>query len=150
MPLDAPQPDALTLSRTQAALHANCLLCGSRNPIGFQLKFRLLPDGAVTAPVDCPFRLEGYKGFLHGGVIAAVMDSAMANCLFARGIAALTAEMAVKYKAPVRCGLAAQVTARISKTYPPLYEVSAEVTQDALTVATASAKFMESEKIAQL
>ncbi len=145
MPLAA--PDALRLKRTQEALHGACLLCGSRNPAGFHLNFSILPDGSVTASSDCPGHLQGYSGMLHGGVSAALLDSAMANCLFAMGIAAVTAEMFLKYKAPVRCGIPVSVTARLEKSYPPLYELAAEISQSGKTVALARAKFMESDAI---
>lgn len=140
-------PDALRLKRTQEALHGACLLCGSRNPAGFHLNFSILPDGSVTASYDCPGHLQSYSGMLHGGVSAALLDSAMVNCLFARGIAAVTAEMFVKYKTPVRCSLPVTVTARLEKSYPPLYELAAEIIQSGKTAALARAKFMESDSL---
>ena len=150
MPLTGPAPDALRLKRTQEALHGACLLCGSRNPAGFRLNFSILQDGGVAATAECPAHLQGYQGILHGGVTAALLDSAMANCLFARGISAVTAEMFLKYKAPVICGTPVTVTARLEKPYPPLYELAAEITQSGKIVALARAKFMESDFIPSL
>jgi uncharacterized protein (TIGR00369 family) len=47
---------------------------------------------------------QGYDGVVHGGILAALLDDAMANCLWLRGIAAVTAKMALRYRQPVRVG----------------------------------------------
>lgn len=129
------------------ALHDTCLLCGSKNPVGLKLEFEAENDGSVVAQFLCQFRFEGYKGFLHGGVAAALLDSAMTNCLFVRGIAAFTAGLNVAYKKPVRCGRPVQVKASLEKSFPPLYELKAHLSQDGEILVTADAKFMESELI---
>ena len=133
--------------RLRESLHDTCLLCGSKNPIGLQLDFKPGKDGAVVAQFICQFRFEGYKGFLHGGVAAALLDSAMTNCLFARGIAALTAGLNVTYKKPVRCGRSAQINAWLIKSFSPLHELKAHLSQDGEILVTAGAKFMETDLI---
>lgn len=137
--------DKHTLLRVQNRLHDTCLLCGSKNPVGLKLEFEVLPDSSLKAEFMSKFMYEGYKGFLHGGVIASLIDSAMTNCLFAHGIAAFTAELAINYKQPVRCGRKVGVTARIAKSYAPLHILEAQVLQNGQVAVTASAKFMESE-----
>ena len=127
--------------------HDTCLLCGSKNPAGLQLTFEAGEDGSVLAQFLCHPRFEGYKGFLHGGVAAALLDSAMTNCLFARGTAALTAGLNVTYKKPVRCGRPAQIKAWLVKSYPPLHELKAQLSQDGEILVTAEAKFMETDLI---
>lgn len=47
---------------------------------------------------------QGYDGVVHGGILAALLDDAMANCLWLRGIAAVTAKMALRYREPVQVG----------------------------------------------
>lgn len=136
---------AAAMALMQDQLHDTCLLCGRKNPVGLKLEFRTQPDGSLKAEFQCKFLFEGYKGFLHGGVIASLLDSAMTNCLFSHGIAAFTAELDIKYKAPVRCGRKVSVTARIIKSYSPLHMLEASVEQDGQEAVLASAKFMESE-----
>ena len=102
-----------------------------------------MSDGKVSAEFPRQFHLEGYKGCLHGGVIASIIDSAMTNCLFAKGQAALTAELNIKYIAPVRCGRPAVVTAWVVSSFPPLHALKAEVAQAGAVVVSADAKFME-------
>ena len=130
-------------SETQESLHDTCLLCGNKNPIGFKLKFDVEQAGMVSSEFFCHFRFEGYKGYLHGGVIASIIDSAMTNCLFSQGLAAVTAELSVKYGTPVRCGKPAIVRAWIVKSFPPLHSLRSEIAQNGAVVVTAEAKFME-------
>jgi len=137
--------DKATLDNIQAKLHDTCLLCGGKNPAGLKLQFEVLPDGSLRAEFMCKFMFEGYKGFLHGGVAASLIDSVMTNCLFAHNIAAFTAELTINYKMPVRCGKKVIVIAKIIKSYEPLHVLEAQVVQDDKIVVTASAKFMESD-----
>ncbi len=129
------------------ALHDTCLLCGSKTPAGLKLEVSAQADGSLRAEFMCRFMFEGYKGVLHGGVIAALLDSAMTNCLFSRGVAAFTAELDIKYRLPVRCGRTVAVTARLVKSYAPLHMLEAVVEQDGAVAVSAQAKFMESESL---
>ncbi len=123
--------------------HSGCVACGADNPLGLKLKFLPQPDGSVRAAVFCRREITGYDGFLHGGIAALMLDSAMTNCLFAKGIAALTAEFNLKYKAPVLIGRAAEVTARLEKDMAPLYVMKAELLQDGQVKVQAEAKFLK-------
>lgn len=123
--------------------HNACVACGPDNPAGLRLKFFKQEDGSVKAAVFCRREMTGYDGFLHGGIAALMLDSAMTNCLFSRGIAALTAEFNLKYKAPVIIGRAAEVTARLEKDMSPLYVMRAELLQDGQAKVLADAKFLK-------
>jgi acyl-coenzyme A thioesterase PaaI-like protein len=129
----------------QQKLHDTCIICGQKNPVGLKVKFDILPDQSVSAEFMCKFMYEGYKGFMQGGIIASLLDSAMTNCLFAHNIAAFTAEFNLKYKKPVRCGSKITVSAHMLKDYDPLYIMQAEVIQNGQSLVTAEAKFMKSE-----
>ena len=67
-------------------------------PAELGLEFRVLADGSVTASFDCGESFDGYGGMLHGGVVSAIADGAMTNSLFAYGIAAVTAELNVRFR----------------------------------------------------
>ena len=138
------------VSATQACLdrvhereHAMCLVCGHQNPNGLKLKFKVQPDGSVAAAFDCLPLLQSYPNVLHGGVISALLDSAMANALFAIGIVAVTATLEVRYLAPATTGRFAMVRAWTeSDAAHPLYVQRAELVQDGKVLAEAKAKFM--------
>ncbi|NLI09758.1 MAG: PaaI family thioesterase [Elusimicrobia bacterium] len=127
------------------ACHDTCIVCGEKNPLGLKVYFRLTESGAVEAEFMPKFAYEGYKGFLQGGVAAALMDSAMTNCLFYHGIAAFTAELSVKYLKPMRCGRKMSINAKIEKSWNPLHILSSSIIQDGKMVAESTAKFMESD-----
>lgn len=103
--------------------------------------FSDLPDGGVRTSFPCPDSFEGYPGYVHGGIISTLMDCAMANCLFAAGLQAVTAELVVKFRRPVLIGSPVEIQARIVKDMNPLYAMEASVSQDGTIKASASAKF---------
>lgn len=80
-----------------------CFICGPDNPIGLRLRFH--EDGAGIAADFVPSEaFVGYDGLVHGGVVAAVMDDAMANVWAHRGQPAVTVRLSVKFRRPVRPG----------------------------------------------
>ena len=66
----------------------------------------------------------------------------MVHALFARGIAGVTAEMTVRYRAPVAIGSPVHVTTRLDAQKHGVYRLSAEVRQEGTLAAKAIAKFM--------
>jgi acyl-coenzyme A thioesterase PaaI-like protein len=93
---------------------------------------------------------EGYPDMLHGGIICALLDGAMTNCLFAHGHAAVTAELKVRFRHPVVTKRPARVRAWIAKTFHPLHEMVAELVQEEQVMATARAKFVERPRTQRL
>lgn len=122
--------------------HEHCLLCGSRSPLSPGLAFRPDGDGGVCADLDCDLRLQGYAGLLHGGVAAALLDAAMTNCLFHRGVTALTGDLHVRYLHPIPCDAALAIRARLMKARPPLYRLRAELAREGEVMAWAEASFV--------
>ncbi len=127
----------------QSNLHAQCILCGAGHPHGCRLVFTTCADGHVEATFPCDRQYQGYAGYLHGGVIAALLDSAMTNCLFAHGRVALTGELAVRFLKPVIVNRPALVSARLAESLAPLFKMRGEIRQNGELMARASAKFME-------
>jgi hypothetical protein len=72
--------------------HPRCVACCPENKFGLKLDFQDAGGGAVQATFDCSVAFEGYPGQLHGGIISTLLDSAMANCLFAQNLQGVTAE----------------------------------------------------------
>ena len=65
--------------------HRACLLCGDTNPWSLGLAFEPDGEGGVRTTFEPHERLQGYDGLLHGGVAAALLDSAMTHCLIPPG-----------------------------------------------------------------
>jgi uncharacterized protein (TIGR00369 family) len=78
-----------------------CFGCGEANLQGLRLEFLLAEDGTVVCPAAIPDFFEGHPGFLHGGIIATLLDETMSKAVRARGLTAMTRQMEVDYKRPV-------------------------------------------------
>jgi uncharacterized protein (TIGR00369 family) len=126
-----------------SSVHAACVVCGRSNARGLRLRYSHGEEDEVQAELGCDDSLEGYRGRLHGGIIAAALDGAMTHCLFALGRTAVTAELNVRFTHPVATGRPAIVRARLERDLAPLYLLQAELVQDGVVKAAATAKFME-------
>ena len=72
------------------AAHNRCFGCGPANPGGLHLEFLLAPDGTVVCPVTIPETFDGNPGYLHGGIIATLLDETMSKAVRALGLTAMT------------------------------------------------------------
>ena len=131
------------LERTRRQAHPLCVVCGRAHECGLGLRFSLQEDGSVRARFVCSKSHEGFRDILHGGVISSLLDGAMTNCLFAHGIAAVTAELVVRFRHPIATGSPLTVVGRTSGSSPPLYVLDAEIIQDDTLMAVGKGKFME-------
>lgn len=122
--------------------HPRCVACSPDNKSGLKLAFESTGAGSVRTTFDCSAAFEGYPGKLHGGIISTLLDAAMANCLFAHDLQAVTAELSIRFKAPVVLKHHATAEARLVKDLFPLFLMEASLTQDGETKATATAKFI--------
>jgi len=80
-----------------------CFICGPANPIGMHLRFEEQGEGVAADFVPGDLHI-GYDGLIHGGLLAAVLDDAMANIWAARGQPAATVSLSVRFRKPVRPG----------------------------------------------
>jgi acyl-coenzyme A thioesterase PaaI-like protein len=123
--------------------HSCCLLCGDRNPWSQRLVFKSDGAGNVIAKFQARPELQGYEGFLHGGVISALLDAAMTHCLFKHSIRAMTAELNIRFREPVPCEANLTLRAGLSSARAPLYHMEAALIWDGRLMAEAKAKFMQ-------
>jgi acyl-coenzyme A thioesterase PaaI-like protein len=141
------KPTQQSLETTKKQAHPVCVSCSSENASGLALEFFVREDNGVEAEFACRHLYQGYPGFLHGGVAALLLDSAMANCLFAHRIEAVTARLIIRFLFPVATDKPAAVRAWIREYEPPLYVLEAEVEQRGKTLVRASAKFIDRDLI---
>lgn len=103
-----------------------CFVCGQDNPIG--LKLRFVPAGEGVRAEFTPSALHvGYEGLVHGGILAALVDDALANIWFTRGQEAVTAKIEVRFRREVRPGDRLIVTAHPTGTRAGLFTARAEI-----------------------
>jgi len=81
-----------------------CFVCGEDNPAGLRTTWRLTEDGRARTSFVPTRQQEGWRGIVHGGILAALCDEAMAQRLRLAGIRAVTATLTVRYLKPVPVG----------------------------------------------
>jgi uncharacterized protein (TIGR00369 family) len=80
-----------------------CFGCGGANPRGMRLAFDLDPERRrIVGRFRLGAEYQGGPGFIHGGIIATVLDEAMGKVSRFSDVRAVTAELTVEYLKPVR------------------------------------------------
>ena len=148
-PIDAPSDKVTIVTIKEPTTfsaqngHARCLLCGERNPWSLKLDFKAGESGTVMTTFTGHSGLQGYDEVLHGGVIAALLDSAMTHCLFHHGVQGLTADLHIRYVHPVPFDATLGIKASIESSTPRMYRLRAELFHGNQIMAWAKAKFMQ-------
>jgi uncharacterized protein (TIGR00369 family) len=106
---------AQKLSPLDHAAQNRCFGCGRANPSGMQLDFLRAEDNSVVCLPTVPDTFEGPKGFVHGGIIATLLDEAMSKAVRASGFIAMTRHMEVDYQRPVPSGTPLRLEGRITR-----------------------------------
>ncbi len=132
------------LVQTRRRTHPHCAVCNLANRNGLKIDYVLDEKSQnVTATFWGETCHEGYPGILHGGVISAIFDGAMGNCLFAMGKTAVTVEITTRFRHPVVLHETTYVSARITRESYPVYCLEAEIKQNGQVKATAQGKFYD-------
>jgi len=91
----------------------SCFVCGDTNPRGLKLRFHT--DGRVVTArfKPCPEHI-GFKGVVHGGITATVLDEIMVwACVVATKQFAYCAELNVRYLRPLTPDVEVSVTSEL-------------------------------------
>lgn len=133
-----------TDERINVDLDHNCFGCGKLNAYGLQLDFHADERGGVWAEFVPAERFEGYTGMVHGGIISTVLDEVMAWSLYRQQIWAVTAEMSVRYRAPIQVGERTRATGWEIASRGRRIEMAGEIRRgrDGAVLATATALFI--------
>ena len=115
------------------------MVCGLPSVLG--LSFHATEQG-VKASLKLKPEWQGYSGALHGGMTATLLDAAMTHCLFHQGIEAMTAELKIRYLAPVSCPDSIELEAQLVERRKLVFELVAELRSAGVVKARAKAKFM--------
>jgi uncharacterized protein (TIGR00369 family) len=81
-----------------------CVACGPLSTIGLKLTFAAAQDKSVTSRVVVESRFQGWRGVVHGGVVAMLLDEAMAYAAGAHGVIGVTGEMKMRFRNAVPVG----------------------------------------------
>jgi uncharacterized protein (TIGR00369 family) len=126
------------------AAHNRCFGCGRENAGGLLLEFLLAADGSVVCLPTISGRFEGHPGYLHGGIIATLLDEAMSKAVRARGFAAMTRHLEVEYLRPVPSGVQLRIEGKLVRGEGRKHWAEARILSEAAVVlATGKGLFVE-------
>lgn len=125
----------------------HCFGCGAANTVGLRLTFSVMlaegSAGTVVAHATISDQYEGPPGYLHGGIIATLLDEAMSKANRAQGVTAMTRQMSVEYLRPVPSGAAIRIEGRVARSKGRKHWAEARIANsEGLTLATATALFI--------
>lgn len=96
------------------AAQNRCFGCGQANAIGLHLEFLLGEGGRVVCLATIADTYEGPPGYVHGGIIATLLDEAMSKAVRSHGLVAMTRHMEVDYRRPVKSAAAIRLEGRVT------------------------------------
>lgn len=119
-----------------------CFVCGASNPHGLQLQFRAEAN-EIRADFHPKAHHAGYKGIVHGGVVAAALDETMFwAASFAKKQFHVSVELSVRYLKKVDVGGHYVVVARLVREQRKFCFTESELCNaGGATFATATGKF---------
>lgn len=130
-----------------------CFVCGELNADGLRVKFEYPEPGRCRAEFVAAPRFQGWRGIVHGGIIAALLDEAFAHARGGAGRgsgeAAVTAEMTIKYHRPVPTGGRVVLEGRVVAERGRVVECESRlVDASGTTLASAEGKLVKLKKAA--
>lgn len=121
----------------------SCFVCGPNNPDGMQIKWNI-EGQKTTAEFIARAKYQGWKGIVHGGILATLLDEAMARLAGVLWEGAVTAEMVVRYLKPAPVGEKLLIEGEVLKEAKKLVEMKASIrTEKGIEVAKATGKIIK-------
>jgi len=120
-----------------------CYVCGKDNPSGLHVQFTVDHTARTITGRFTPRQdHEGWEGIVHGGIIATLLDEAMVKLAAHLDLPSVSAEITVKFKAPVASGEELIVTGKMIKESNRLIEAQATVEKGLIVIAEATGKLI--------
>jgi len=116
-----------------------CFVCSKNNPKSLHLKFKNIGNNTVIAEFELEKEYEGYPNTVHGGILASILDDAMANTIFINNAPIYTVELNIQYLKRCFVKENLMVKAWIEKKYHRIIEAKGEITDlngELRTIAT--------------
>ncbi len=129
----------------------NCFGCGPDNPQGLHLAFSTDTSVPGHPTATAHFQLdqlhEGPPGYVHGGIIATLMDEAMSKINRPLNVLAVTRHMEVDYLRPVPLYQPLTVTSRhVQREGRKLFHRAEILSPDGTVLARGKGVFIELDK----
>jgi uncharacterized protein (TIGR00369 family) len=120
-----------------------CFVCGQDNPHGLRLAFAYPEPGRAETDLVIPDRFSGWERLTHGGLLATLLDEAMAHACISREGNAVTVEITVRFLKPVEVGRRVRVCGRVGLVKGRVVETEGEILNpQGQVVARGQARFL--------
>jgi uncharacterized protein (TIGR00369 family) len=121
-----------------------CFGCGPANQNGMHLEFLRAEDGSLVSFSVIPNTFEGPPGYLHGGIIATLLDEAMSKAVRAQGSTSMTRKIEIDYLRPVPSGSPIRIEGRVVRHEPRKHWAEARIlNEDGIVLAEGKGFFIE-------
>jgi uncharacterized protein (TIGR00369 family) len=117
-----------------------CYVCGPENPNGLRLKWSLDADGVARARFRPAREHQGWRDVVHGGILAALLDEAMAQWGVKNGRPTVTGAIEIRYRRPAPTDETLLAEARLVADRGRVLRFVASVRNEATGVVYASAR----------
>ena len=120
-----------------------CFCCGADHDRGLQLTFTYDGEGTAETTLRIPVWFAGWKRMTHGGLLSMLLDECMAHaCISVLGHA-ITAELTVRYHAPVETGREVMVRGTIKTVRSKIVETTGTIVDaEGKSIASGTARFL--------
>lgn len=123
--------------------HTRCFLCGPQRPILTpSVQFEPIDGSQCRGICEISDDYQSYDGIVHGGIVSTLLDAAMNQVLLAKNIQAFTAELKVRFLAPVLVSCPLEIVGRLLKQRRHAFWLEGIVSQNGIELARAQAIFM--------
>ena len=124
-----------------------CFGCGPANAAGLHLEFLLAEDKSVVCLVTVPDAFAGHPGYLHGGIIATLLDEIMSKSVRAQGFTSMTRHMEIDYHRPVPSCASLRMEGRVVRSEGRKHWTEARILDgDGKVLAKSKGLFVEVDK----
>jgi len=104
-----------------------CFVCGKNNAQGLRLAFTYPEPGRAETSCSIPEHFSGWQRMTHGGLLATLLDEAMAHACISREGPAVTVELTVRFLKPVEVGQPVSIRAEVREVKGRVLEAQGEV-----------------------
>ena len=123
-----------------------CFCCGRDNERGLKLEFSYDGKGGAESSLIIPEWFSGWRRMTHGGLLSTLLDECMAHACISLHGNAITAELTVRFHAPVEVGTRVHLRGTASQARARIIETTATITDDSGTkIASGRARFLLAE-----
>jgi acyl-coenzyme A thioesterase PaaI-like protein len=121
----------------------HCFACGPDNQIGLRMTFEY-GDGTAACTLQPRREFGGWSNIMHGGIVATLLDEAMAHAAIGAGVRAVTARIEVRFRKPVPTDKALVVKGRVTGRRGRVLDISGVLStaDDGETLAESHARFV--------